>query len=129
MGNNKEGNTKFFTGNEGIDGGLIGFGLGSAAGAIGAPLLGGAASALLGGGNQGYNGGGCGRKKRSADGEERFFLPTGGSCTCGRKKRQAPHEGDKGNTRFFNLGGLLGGGTRISSIVEVVATTADTIRG
>merc|ERR1711872_992858 len=72
--NNKKGNTKFFTGNEGIDGGLIGFGLGSAAGAIGAPLLGGAASALLGGGNQGYNGGGCGRKKRSADGEERFFL-------------------------------------------------------
>merc|ERR1719500_967450 len=75
-------NTKFFTGNEGIDGGLIGFGLGAAAGAVGAPLL----EGFLGGGSSGC----AGRRKRSADGEERFFLG-GSSCTCGkRRKRQAP---------------------------------------
>merc|ERR1712080_616460 len=44
-------------------------------------------------------------------GEERFFLPTGGSCTCGkRRKRQAPGEDDPTNTRFIDIGGLLGGG-------------------
>merc|ERR550519_1609843 len=96
-------NTKFFTGNEGIDGGLIGFGLGAAAGAVGAPLL----EGFLGGGGSS----GCaGRRKRSADGDERFFLG-GSSCTCGkRRKRQAPGEDKPTNTRFFNLFG--GGGNQ-----------------
>merc|ERR1712008_595287 len=56
----------------------------------------------------------CGRRKRQA--EERFFLPSGGGCTCnnvnsGRRKRQAPGENSP-NTKFFGgLGNLLGGGT------------------
>merc|ERR1719495_2951715 len=98
----QDANKKLFgitSGNEAIDGGIVGLGLG----ALGATVLGGA----LNGGGGGYSG--CGRRKRDAQsGEERFFLPSGGSCTCGRKKRQAPGE-DGDNTKFFNLGGLLGG--------------------
>merc|ERR1712080_683472 len=101
----KDANKKLFgitSGNEAIDGGIVGLGLG----ALGATVLGGA----LNGGGGGGGHGGCGRRKRDAQsGEERFFLPSGGSCTCGRKKRQAPGE-DGVNTKFFNLGGLLGGG-------------------
>merc|ERR1712032_1322423 len=48
---------------------------------------------------------GCGRRKRQADGEERFFLPSGGSCTCGRKKRQAGDGGVQPDTKFFGLFG------------------------
>ena len=34
------------------------------------------------------------------DGDERFFLPSGGSCTCsGRRKRQAPAEADINNRK------------------------------
>jgi len=100
----QDANKKLFgltSGNEAIDGGIVGLGLG----ALGATVLGGALNG--GGGGGGYSG--CGRRKRDAQsGEERFFLPSGGSCTCGRKKRQAPGE-DGVNTKFFNLGGLLGG--------------------
>merc|ERR1711915_763888 len=72
--------TRFFTGNEALDGGILG---------LGAGLLGGA---LLGGGSGGCN---CGRRKRQAPGEDkpgtRFFgldgLLGGGSnnncCNCG----------------------------------------------
>ena len=81
-------NTKFFTGNEGIDGGIIG---------LGAGLLGGAVlNGVLGGGGGGGNG--CGRKKRQTDGTNKKFLGSllggggSGGCNCGRKKRQAPGE-------------------------------------
>jgi len=106
--------TKFFlpgaalptTGNSAVDGGILGLGLG----ALGAAVLGPA----LTGGQQTGSYSACGRRKRQA--EERFFLPSGGGCTCndvnsGRRKRQAPGENSP-NTKFFGgLGNLLGGGT------------------
>merc|ERR1712088_33288 len=111
------GDTPSLTGNQALDGGIVGLGLG----ALGAAVLGPTIQGALNGGqqSQGYS---CGRRKRQAnfggsqasggqeiDGEERFFLPTGQGCTCytnGRKKRQAPGEEEPG-TRFF--GGLFGG--------------------
>merc|ERR1711892_696969 len=60
-------NTKLFTGNQALDSGTVGFGLG-----LGASVLG---SALLGGQ------GGCGRKRREAQGtDQRFFLGGGNNC-------------------------------------------------
>merc|ERR1711962_1343442 len=110
--NNKNVDEKIFTGDPTIDtlgGGRIGVGLG----ALGASILGPTIGQVLGGNNgfaaQGTQG--CGkRRKRQADGQTRFFLPSGGSCTCGRKKRQAasPNKGkDEPNTKFF--GSLFGG--------------------
>merc|ERR1712212_804572 len=102
----KEVDKKIFTGDPTIDtlgGGLIGVGLG----ALGASVLGPTIGQVLGGGNTGFASqttGGCGRRKRQADGEERFFLPSGGSCTCGRKKRQAG-DGVQPDTKFFGLFG------------------------
>merc|ERR1711936_1077675 len=111
------GDTPSLTGNQALDGGIVGLGLG----ALGAAVLGPTIQGALNGGqqSQGYS---CGRRKRQAnfggsqasggqeiDGEERFFLPSGQGCTCntnGRKKRQAPGEDEPG-TRFF--GGLFGG--------------------
>merc|ERR1712218_496418 len=111
------GDTPSLTGNQALDGGIVGLGLG----ALGAAVLGPTIQGALNGGqqSQGYS---CGRRKRQAnfggsqasggqelDGEERFFLPTGQSCTCNtneRKRRQAPGEDEPG-TRFF--GGLFGG--------------------
>merc|ERR1712083_775530 len=96
--------TRFFTGNEALDGGILG---------LGAGLLGGA---VLGGVLNGGNGGnGCGRRRRQADGTNTKFLGAllgggSGGCNCGRRKRQAPGE-DKPGTRFFGLDGLLGGGS------------------
>merc|ERR1712126_625542 len=103
--NNKNVDEKIFTGDPTIDtlgGGLIGVGLG----ALGASVLGPTIGQVLGGGNTGFSPqtGGCGRrKKRQADGQTRFFLPSGGSCTCGRRKRQASaKEGkEEPNTKFF----------------------------
>merc|ERR1719292_129974 len=75
--------TRFFTGNEAIDGGILG---------LGAGLLGGAviSGALNNGGS------GCGRRRRQADGTNTKFLGAllGGSsgCNCGRRRRQAPGE-------------------------------------
>merc|ERR1711936_750414 len=124
------------TGNEALDGGIIGLGVGAGLGAVGAAVLGPVVQGAL---NQ--NSCGRGRKKRQTsfpgssstgsssgssgsqspesvhpggsggdqelDGDERFFLPSGGSCTCsGRRKRQAPAEADI-NNRFFGLGHLL----------------------
>merc|ERR1719446_1875025 len=66
--------TRFFTGNEAIDGGILG---------LGAGLLGGAviSGALNNGGS------GCGRRRRQADGTNTKFLGAllGGSsgCNCG----------------------------------------------
>merc|ERR1739838_309680 len=57
--------TKFFTGNEAIDGGIIGLG----AGLLGGTVLGG----ILGGGGGG-GGNGCGRRRRQADGTNTKFL-------------------------------------------------------
>merc|ERR1712055_682503 len=82
----KDVDKKIFTGDPTIDtlgGGLIGVGLG----ALGASVLGPTIGQVLGGGNTGFSAqttGGCGRRKRQADGETRFFLPSGGSCTCRR---------------------------------------------
>merc|ERR1712233_127009 len=111
------GDTPSLTGNQALDGGIVGLGLV----ALGAAVLGPTIQGALNGGqqSQGYS---CGRRKRQAnfggqtsggeggqdiDGEERFFLPTGQGCTCnGRRRRQAPGENEPG-TRFF--GGLFGG--------------------
>merc|ERR1711962_1324722 len=93
----KQVDTKFFTGNEAIDGGIVG---------LGAGLLGGAVlTCVLGGGNNG-----CGRRRRQADDTNTKFLGAllgggSGGCNCGRRKRQAPGE-DQPGTRFF---GLFGG--------------------
>merc|ERR1712152_52924 len=116
------GDSPSLTGNQALDGGIVGLGLG----ALGAAVLGPTIQGALNGGlqSQGFNS--CGRRKRQAnfggstspggagageqdlDGEERFFLPTGQGCTCnsGRRRRQAPGE-DQPGTRFF--GGLFGG--------------------
>merc|ERR1711955_190709 len=107
----KDVDKKIFTGDPTLDtlgGGLIGVGLG----ALGASVLGPTIGQVLGGGNTGFSPqtGGCGRrKKRQADGQTRFFLPSGGSCTCGRRKRQASAKKGKEepNTKFF--GNLFGG--------------------
>merc|ERR1719350_1656832 len=98
----KQVDTKFFTGNEAIDGGIVG---------LGAGLLGGAGlGGVLGGGG----GNGCGRRRRQADGTNTKFLGAllgggSGGCNCGRRRRQAPGE-DQPGTRFFGLDTLLGGG-------------------
>ena len=61
-------NTKLFSGNQALDSGTLGFGLG-----IGASVLG---SALIGGAQNG-----CGRKKRDAQGtDQRFLLGRGSNC-------------------------------------------------
>merc|ERR1711915_1161820 len=109
------GDTPSLTGNQALDGGIVGLGLG----ALGAAVLGPTIQGALNGAqqSQGYS---CGRRKRQAnfggsqtsgggggvqetDVDERFFLPTGQGCTCntnGRKRRQAPGEDEPG-TRFF----------------------------
>jgi len=99
--------TKFIpgitTGNEGVDGGIIGAGAGF--------LLG---TALANANNNNNNP--CGRKKRQInDPNKKFFggLFGGGSsnngCNCGRRKRDAPGENDI-NNKFFGLESLLGFG-------------------
>merc|ERR1712010_8246 len=113
------GDTPSLTGNQALDGGIVGLGLG----ALGAAVLGPTIQGALNGGQQSQGFNSCGRRKRQAnfggsqassggqdiDGEKRFFLPTGQGCTCntnGRRRRQAPGEDEPG-TRFF--GGLFGG--------------------
>merc|ERR1712115_715546 len=116
------GDTPSLTGNQALDGGIVGLGLG----ALGAAVLGPTTQGALNGAQQSQGFNSCGRRKRQAnfggstspggagaggqdlDGEERFFLPTGQGCTCnnGRRRRQAPGE-DQPGTRFF--GGLFGG--------------------
>merc|ERR1711970_1043138 len=116
------GDSPSLTGNQALDGGIVGLGLG----ALGAAVLGPTIQGALNGGQQSQGFNSCGRRKRQAnfggstspggagaggqdlDGEERFFLPTGQGCTCnnGRRRRQAPGE-DQPGTRFF--GGLFGG--------------------
>merc|ERR1712018_1043966 len=114
------GDTPSLTGNQALDGGIVGLGLG----ALGAAVLGPTIQGALNGAQQSQGFNSCGRRKRQAnfggstspggaggqdlDGEERFFLPTGQGCTCntGRRRRQAPGE-DQPGTRFF--GGLFGG--------------------
>merc|ERR1712212_667401 len=118
------GDTPSLTGNQALDGGIVGLGLG----ALGAAVLGPTIQGAFNGGqqSQGYS---CGRRKRQAnfggsqtsggggqeiDGEERFFLPTGQGCTCntnGRRRRLAPG----------SLAGSLVGNNRI---VAAAATTA-----
>merc|ERR1712183_1107493 len=105
--------TRFIsTGNELVDGGILG---------VGAGILGGAVlSGALGnnGGGSNFNGNynsPCGRRRRQADGDDsntRIFGLFGGNngCNCGRRKRrQAPGEDEVG-VRFFGLENLLGGG-------------------
>merc|ERR1712107_591667 len=90
------------TGNQFVDGGILGLG----AGLVGSAVLGGA-----------LNGGGsnpCGRRRRrqADDGktDTRFFgFGSNNGCNCGKRKRDAPGENEPG-TRFFGLENLLGGG-------------------
>ena len=61
-------NTKLFTGNQALDSGTLGFGLGLGAAALGGALLNNA------------NSNPCGKRKRSAQNKDsRFFLGGGGS--------------------------------------------------
>merc|ERR1711953_781407 len=97
------------TGNEFVDGGILGLG----AGLVGSAILGGGLNGL--GGSSGNYNNPCGRRRRQAeDGktDTRFFFGNsgGGGCNCGRKKRQAPGENEPG-TRFFGLENILGGGS------------------
>merc|ERR1712130_747887 len=71
--------TRFFTGNEALNGGLVGAGLG----ALGATILGPAVGGALNNGNF-NNGNFCGkrRKRQAENGETRFFLG-GASNHCG----------------------------------------------
>merc|ERR1712088_616013 len=104
------GDTPSLTGNQALDGGIVGLGLG----ALGAAVLGPTIQGALNGGqqSQGYS---CGRRKRQAnfggsqtsggnqeiDGEERFFLPTGQGCTCNTQ----PFNNNNGfNSNFQNQG-------------------------
>lgn len=94
--------TRFLsTGNQALDGGILG---------LGAGLLGGA---VLSGALNNNAGNGCGRRRRQAEGTNTKFLGAllggGSNCNCGRRKRQAPGENQPG-TRFFGLENLLGGG-------------------
>merc|ERR1712038_2137357 len=93
----------FFTGNDALNGGLVGAGLG----ALGATIFGPAVGGALNNGNF-NNGNSCGkrRKRQAEDGETRFFLPGGGSCTCntGRRRRQAVERKDGGDKRTDNTG-------------------------
>jgi len=110
--NSNSPDTKIFsTGNSAIDGGIIGLGLG----ALGAAVLGPTLNQVISKHDplfvhpdlpQAVSAPqtGCGRRKRQADGEERFFLPNGGSCTCGRKRRQAGDDVQP-DTKFFGLFG------------------------
>merc|ERR1712192_373495 len=96
------GDTPSLTGNQALDGGIVGLGLG----ALGAAVLGPTIQGALNGGQQQSQGYSCGRRrKRQAnfggsqtssgsggngqeiDGEERFFLPTGQGCTCNTNGR------------------------------------------
>merc|ERR1711974_567011 len=105
--------TRFIsTGNELIDGGILGVG----AGILGGAVLSGALGSNGGGSNfnSNYNSP-CGRRLRQAEGDgtnTRLFGLLGGNngCNCGRRKRrQAPGEDEVG-VRFFGLENLLGGG-------------------
>ena len=52
----------------------------------------------------GVTGGGGGGGDQELDGDERFFLPSGGSCSCnGRRKRQAPAEADINNRKVVKI--------------------------
>lgn len=92
------------SGNEFVDGALVGAAAGVLGGAVGKPIIDG----LLGGG---CNPNCCGRRKRQTQfdesGDTKFFLPTGNSQCCnGRRRRNAQEEEDP-NQKFF----LGGGGT------------------
>merc|ERR1719336_3852495 len=95
------------TGNQALDGGIVGLGLG----ALGAAVLGPTIQGALNGGQQQSQGYSCGRRKRQAnfggsqtsgggaggggqeiDGEERFFLPTGQGCTCNTRHQEEEQE-------------------------------------
>merc|ERR1711955_112400 len=75
----KEVDTKFFTGNEAIDGGIVGLG----AGLLGGAVLG----SVLGGGNNG-----CGRRRRQADETgRRWCYTTGYGCQDARQSQRYPN--------------------------------------
>merc|ERR1712003_449207 len=99
-------NTKLFSGNQALDSGALGFGLGLAASAVVPSLLG---------------GGGCGRRGRSAQNKDgtntKFFLgnncgpsynqpsyPQPGYNPCGRKKR-SPQDANSRHYSSSNCGG------------------------
>merc|ERR1719225_1621136 len=111
-------NTRLFTGNQALDSGLVGIGLGALGATVLAPAVG---NALNGGGTSGFNNGfnnnansynACGkRRKRQVDGQTRFFLPNGGSCTCGKRKRRQAQSRIffGGNNNNFNTGNFNNG--------------------
>ena len=67
-------NTKLFSGNQALDSGTLGFGLGVGATVLGSALLGGAA-----------NNNPCGKRKRSAQNSKntKFFLGSNNNCNTG----------------------------------------------
>merc|ERR1712165_149466 len=94
------------TGNQFVDGALVGAAAGVIGGVVGKPIVDG----VLGGGG-GCNPNCCGRRKRQTqfgeNGDQKFFLPTGNQQCCnGRRRRDAQEDPDQ---KF--LGGLFGGGS------------------
>merc|ERR1712110_1363666 len=92
------------TGNQFVDGALVGAAAGVIGGVVGKPIV----DAVIGGG--GCNPNCCGRRKRQTqfgeNGDQKFFLPTGNQQCCnGRRRRDAQEDPDQ---KF--LGGLFGGG-------------------
>merc|ERR1712038_1055427 len=117
------GDTPSLTGNQALDGGIVGLGLG----ALGAAVLGPTIQGALNGGQQSQGFNSCGRRKRQAnfggstspggagaggqdlDGEERFFLPTGQDCTCNSGSccyNSQPFNNNGFNSNFQNQGGF-----------------------
>jgi len=101
--------TRFFTGDESLNAGLIG-----AAAGVGATLLGQALLPSLLGGNSNN---GCGRRRRQAEGDKRFFLPSpgGNKCNnpCGRRRRRQVKEGEEGgDVATRGLFDIFGGGNK-----------------
>merc|ERR1712165_51039 len=93
------------TGNQFVDGALVGAAAGVIGGVVGKPIV----DSVLGGG--GCNPNCCGRRKRQTqfgeNGDQKFFLPTGNQQCCnGRRRRDAQEDPDQ---KF--LGGLFGGGS------------------
>ena len=106
-------NTKLFTGNQALDSGALGFGLGVGATVLGSALLGGAA-----------NSNPCGKRKRSAQKNTKFFFGNNNNCNTGYGQNTYPsnnyntHPSNNYNTgcNSCNNNYNSGGGCRCTSL-------------
>merc|ERR1711862_430310 len=106
-------NTKLFTGNQALDSGALGFGLGVGATVLGSALLGGAA-----------NSNPCGKRKRSAQKNTKFFFGNSNNCNTGYGQNTYPsnnyntHPSNNYNTGCNSCSNNYnsGGGCRCTSL-------------